>query len=107
MSVSTSSVGVVEGVEEVVEEVARARVAMRLERDDQAAAEALACRAQRGADLRRVMAVVVDHQDAALLAAHLEAAMDAAELLERVRGDARTGSPRSSATAMAASALSA
>ena len=60
---------------------------MRLERDDQAAVEAFAGRAQRGADLLGVVAVVVDHQDAAFLAPHLEAAIDAAELLEGVRGE--------------------
>src|SRR5215469_1807954 len=57
-------VGVVEGPEEVVEEIARAREAMRLERHHQSAAEALAGGAQRGPDLLGMMAVVVYHQDA-------------------------------------------
>ena len=57
---------------------------MRLEGDDQPAPEALAGGAQRGADLLGMVTVVVHHQDVLLLALHLEAAVDAAELLERV-----------------------
>src|SRR5262245_62734504 len=78
-------VGVVERAEEVVEEIARARVAMRLKHYQEPACEALARSTQRGPDLLRVVSVVVDHQDATLLATHLEATVDAAELLERVR----------------------
>ena len=79
-------VGVVEGVEELAEQVARAGVAVRLEDHDQPPPEALARRRQGGADLGRVVAVVADHHDAAGLAAELEAAVDAAELAERLAG---------------------
>ena len=57
---------------------------MRLEGDDDAPiVEAGARAGERGADLGRVMAVVVDDHDAAGLAAHGEAAPDAAEAGER------------------------
>ena len=49
---------------EVVEQIARARVAMRLEREHDAAARvALAHRVDRRGDLGRVMPVVVDDRD--------------------------------------------
>src|SRR5262245_27868176 len=73
-------VGVVEGAEELVEEIARAGVAVRLEGDHQPAVEAFAGGPLRGADLLRVVAVFVHDEDVALLATHLEAAVDAAEL---------------------------
>src|SRR5215472_3732240 len=76
-------VGVVEGAEEVVEEVARAGEPVRLERHQQPAREPLAGGAQRGADLLRMVTVVVHHENATLLAPYLEAPMNAAELLER------------------------
>ena len=60
------------------------RVAMRLEEHDEAAAEALARRREGRADLGRMMPVVAHHHDAADLAAHLEAAVDAAELRQRL-----------------------
>ena len=66
----------------------RAAVAVRLKDDHEAAREALARGAQRGADLLRMVAVVVDDENPLLVALHLEAAVDAAELLERVRRDA-------------------
>ena len=58
-------VGVVEGAREVVEEIARARVAVRLEGDHDAAGVHLARGGERRADLGRVVAVVVDHAHAA------------------------------------------
>ena len=58
---------------------------MGLKRDHQAAAlEALARGPQRRAHLLGMMTVVVDHQDVARLAEHLEAAVDAAELGQRL-----------------------
>ena len=81
-------VGVVERFQEVAEEIPRARVAVGLERDDQPSREPLARGVQRGADLFGMMAVVVDHEHPTLLALHLEAAMDAAELLESAAGTA-------------------
>ena len=79
-------VGRIEGIEKLAEQIARARVAMRLEEDHQAAAEAFACGRQRGANLGRMMAVVAHHHHAAGLAAQLEAAVDAAELAQRLDG---------------------
>src|SRR5205823_8618811 len=81
-------VGVVERLEKLGEEIARARVAMGLERRNDPAAEALARGAQRGADLLGMVRVVVHDEDVLLLAFHLEAAVDAAEFLERMRRDA-------------------
>ena len=52
---------------------------MRLERDDQPAAERGARRVEHRADLGRVVAVVVDDQDAGRLAEPLEPAVGAAE----------------------------
>ena len=77
-------VGAVEGIEEVAEQVARARVAVRLKEHDDAAPEALARRRQRRPDLGRMVPVVAHHHDAADLAADLEAPVDAAELRQRV-----------------------
>ena len=53
---------------------------MRLEQDVQPARRTAARRGQGGPDFGRVVAVVVDHGDAALYAFHLEAPIDAAEL---------------------------
>ena len=61
---------------------------MRLERDDQAAAERRARGGQHRGNLGRVMAVVVDDEHAAGLAVALEAPLGAVELPQR-RGDAR------------------
>ena len=73
---------------ELVEEVARARVAVRLEDDHDAARVELARGRERRADLGRVVAVVVDDADPGRAALRLEAALDAAEALERVGGGA-------------------
>src|SRR5262245_9069176 len=56
---------------------------MWLEGDHEPAPERLACGAESRAHLLRMMAVVVDDGDAARGLAHLEAAMDAFEALER------------------------
>ena len=56
---------------------------MRLHDGDHAAAVGLARGREHGADLDRVMAVVVDHGDAARGAGTREAALDAAEAGER------------------------
>ncbi len=66
MSVTKQNVGLVEALGEVVEEVLRARVPVRLERHDDAAAHRRVRAArglERGVDLGRVVAVVVDHGD--------------------------------------------
>src|SRR5688572_12296732 len=80
--------GVVEGREELLKEITRPRVAVGLERHDEAAVEPGARRTERGADLLGVMPVVVDEQHALLVAAHLEAPVHAAELFQRVGDDA-------------------
>src|SRR5215470_8751916 len=77
-------VGVVERRQKLVVEVERPGVAVRLEHDHAAAREALAGGRQRRPDLRRVMAVVVDQQDAGHLALDLEASLDPGEGGERV-----------------------
>ena len=83
MSVSQQHVGLVEGLAEVVPQRLGAREAVRLEEHDRAPlARAAAERLEGHADLGRVVAVVVDHQDALRLAAHLEAPVDAGEGLE-------------------------
>ncbi len=59
-------VGVADHLDEILEAVARARVAVRLERQHQAAAGEGAARGrQRGGNLDRVMAVVLDHRELA------------------------------------------
>src|SRR5436190_2041394 len=69
-------VRVVEGSGEIAQQVARARVAVRLEGADDAPMRKRRARAgQRGADLRRMVAVIVHHGDAAHLPAHGEAAL--------------------------------
>ena len=76
-------VGILERGEELVVQVEGAAVPVRLERDDQAAAEAAASGRERGTDLRRVVPVVVDHEHPPGLALDLEAALDAREAGER------------------------
>ena len=71
-------VGVVEAARELVEQRLEPRVAVRLEQhDDPPLRDRLAQRGQRGADLGRVVAVVVDDQHAAGLAAPRHAAVGA------------------------------
>ena len=60
-------VGLVERARELVEEIARAGVAMRLEGDDDAPVVGALRRVERRLDLGRVVAVVVDERDAARL----------------------------------------
>ncbi len=81
-------VGFGEHVREVVEQIARARVAMRLERDDEPLLRPAVARGrEHGRELARMMTVVVDEHRAAVVerdvAADLEAPADAFELLER------------------------
>ena len=73
---------------EVRREVLRAGVEMRLEeRDDAPVRVRLAGGRERRGDLRRVVRVVVDHDDAARLAFLLESPDHAREFLERAGGD--------------------
>ena len=86
------AVGILEAGGEIVEQVAHARVAMRLDHGDDAAARAGAGRFQHRGDLHGMMAVVVVDGDAVPGAGELEAALDAGEarhrLADRVVGDA-------------------
>ena len=78
---------------------------MRLEEDHAAPArEARGQRTQRGADLGRVMAVVVDDDDASRLALHLHPAVDTLEGAQGLGNDLR-GDVELRATAAAASEL--
>ena len=87
---STQRVGRRQHLDEVLEQVARARVAMRLEREHEPApGKAAAHGRDRRRHLGRVMAVVVDQRVGAAafhgnLAVALEAAAHAAELGERL-----------------------
>ncbi len=67
---------------EIVPEVLGARVAVGLEEDQQALVSAAARGFQRGANLDRVVAVVVDQRDAADHAFDFEAAADSGEIFQ-------------------------
>ena len=73
------AVGILEAGGELAEQVAHARVAMRLDHGDDAPARAGPGRLQHGGDLDGVMAVVVVDGDAVPGAGELEAALDAGE----------------------------
>ena len=66
-----------EALRELVHQVLRARVAMRLKDREDTPEIAKLRGGQRGANFGGVVAVIVDHRDAAGLAAHLETAIDA------------------------------
>ena len=76
-------VGAGEGAAEFAQEVARARVAVRLEGDEDAARHAGAGGGEDGGDFGRVVAVVVDDHDAVGFAENVEAAFGAFEFGER------------------------
>ncbi len=80
-------VGVLQRRPECLHQLLRARVAVRLEGDDEPPAERGARGGEHRRDLGRVMAVVVHHEHAARLAVPLESTFGALELAER-RGDA-------------------
>ena len=85
-------VGILEAGGELAEQVAHARVAMRLDQGDDAAARAGAGGLQHGGDLDGMVAVVVVDGHAVPGAGELEAALDAGEagngLADHVVGDA-------------------
>src|SRR3990170_932185 len=76
-------IGLVKGRKELVEKVLRPRIPVRLEHRNHLAAGSGLCSGERGPDLRRVMAVIVDNRDPVDLALDLEAALHAAETPER------------------------
>ena len=100
-------VGLAEAGAEVAEQVVHARIAVRLEHGDDAAAGAGPRRRQHGRDLGRMVGVVVVDRGAVPVAGQLEAALDAGEASTSAARMASSGMPASLPTAMAASALSA
>ena len=101
------AVGVLEAGGELVEQVAHARVAMRLHHRDHAPARAGARRLQHGGDLDGMVAVVVVDGDAVPGAGELEAPLDAGEARRARLRITSSAMPASLAAAIAASALSA
>ena len=79
-------VGILKCGGEFVHEIAGASVAMRLEYDVDFAEAALPGGRQRGTNLGRMVAVVINHADARGLTSQLEPAVHAAEVLESHRG---------------------
>ena len=75
--------GTLERLAELVEQLRRPRIAVRLKHRDDAPVDARPRGRQHGGDLGRVMAIVVHHQDAAGLAARLKAALGPLELAKR------------------------
>src|SRR5882724_5389537 len=73
-------VGLIECAAEFVPEMLCARVAMRLKEHEQTVKLASASGFERGANFRRVMAVVVDYGDVVHCAFYVEAAPDASEI---------------------------
>ncbi len=80
------AIRLVEGARELVHQVKSACVTVRLEQHVNAPEPAQAGAIQSSADFRGVMSVIIHHGDAALLAAHLEAPVHAAEGGQRLRG---------------------
>jgi hypothetical protein len=71
--------GVIEGVHELIHQIASARVAMRLENDVHCRIAAVASGAKSRANLRGVMSVVVDDRNAVGAAFDLESPVHPAE----------------------------
>ena len=77
MSSKRQNVGLIEGAREIVPEMLRAGVAMRLEQHEQAIEFAAARGFERGANFRGMMAVIVHDRDVVHRAFNVEAAADA------------------------------
>ena len=77
-------IGIVQAGAELLERIAQARVAVRLHDGDDGAGIRLTRGFQRGGDLERVVAVIVDDGGAIPFADAGEAAADAAEIVERL-----------------------
>ena len=73
------AIGLMKGAREIIHQRLRARVAVRLEQHVDTLKAAGARGRESGANLGGVVAVVVDHGDAALGATHLKAAVDTME----------------------------
>ena len=98
-------IGLVKGAREIVHQRLRPGVAMRLEENMNAAVAARPRGGQSRANLGGMMAVIVDHGDAALSAAHLEPAVHATETRQSLADGFDAGSRAPSAMATAAVAL--
>ena len=72
-------IGLIERTPKIFPEVLRARIAVRLKKHEQAFVPAAPRGFQRGANLRRMMAVIVNQRDAVEHAFDLEPAADAGE----------------------------
>src|SRR5271168_4698489 len=68
---------------EFLHQIARTRVAMRLEDNVNLAESTLLRSRKRSPDLRRMMPIIVDHTDSRRLPAQLKAPVDPAEFIER------------------------
>ncbi len=75
-------VGIAEGLGEIVHQLLRSAIAVRLENDMNFAIAALLCGGKGGTDFGRVMAVVVDHTDSSARAPELKAAVNPTEVVE-------------------------
>jgi hypothetical protein len=91
-------IGIVEGGGEIIQMIAQAGEAVRLDHGDHAVLHAFARGGQHGADFDRVMAVIVDDGGAINLAHLGEAALDPANLAKPVRISS-SATPISTATA--------
>ena len=76
------NIGLIERAAEFIPEMLRACIAMRLEKNEQAVELAPAGRLERGANLGRVMAVIVDHGDVVHDPLDVEPAPDAGKMRE-------------------------
>ena len=83
------TVGVAEGRQKFLEEGLRPGIPMGLEDDDDPSGPDLPGRGKRGPDLRRVMAVVVDHRDPVCLSPDFQPALGAGEPLEPLPDDGK------------------
>ncbi len=100
------AIGLMKGAGEIVQQRLRASVTVRLEQNVNALEAAGPRGRQRGANFGGMVAVIVDHRDAALRAAHLKAPVDAGEIAPGASRIVSTGNSSSRPTATAAAALS-
>ena len=102
---SDQHVGQIEREAKIIPKMLGTRIAVRLEKHQQAIELAAASGFERGADFRRVMPIIVDHRDVVHHAFNIEAAADASEIRRALRGLVRREHSDISATAAAAAAL--
>ncbi len=88
------AIGAAKRVGKLARKERRARVPMRLKRNDQLTGMIFACRGDRRPHRRRVVGVIVHHGEAAVPREHVESAADAAERAERRRDAGKRQSQR-------------